>query len=103
VGGHTVVRGWAWPVGCQSSSAGQSEGGGVARGCQSGNTGLLFVGVATFLIHPYYRVIRARTEKSVTIRNGVLNISIIDFNVRKQSSPRDTLLSRNRKHVKASL
>ena len=39
VGGHTVVRGWAWPVGCQSSSAGQSEAGGVARGCQSGNPG----------------------------------------------------------------
>jgi len=32
VGGHTVVRGWAWPVGCQSSSADQSEAGGVARG-----------------------------------------------------------------------
>jgi len=47
VGGHTVVRGWAWPVGCQSSSAGQPEAGGVARGCQSGNPGQWQGGEAT--------------------------------------------------------
>ena len=32
VGGHTVVIGWAWPVGCQSSSAGQPEAGGRGQG-----------------------------------------------------------------------
>jgi len=48
---YSAMVGVAW-----ESAAGQSEAGGVARGCQSGNPGFLFVGAAIPAYYYYYRL-----------------------------------------------